>query len=82
MTLALAAILLRLQEPPGRERWDRIEASFAPAVLDVMAGAPIDPALREIASGDVPYFIRFLARIAREVRGRSSSGWPSWPVPS
>lgn len=67
--LVAAAILLRIRNNLVARRWARYEAAWEPAVLEIMAGAPPDELIRSVRAGDAPYFIGFLARIGRQVRG-------------
>lgn len=69
LTLLLSAVALRIRNLRLARRWARYEAAWEPAVFEVMAGGDPAPLLARIRPRDGPYFIGFLARVGRQVRG-------------
>lgn len=69
LTLLLSTVVLRIRNSLVARRWARHEAVWEPAVFEVMAGGDPAPLIAGIRPGDAPYFIGFLARVGRQVRG-------------
>ena len=67
--LAAAAILLRIRNNRVARRWSRYEAEWEIAVLDVLAGEPPETLQQRIGPREAAYFVGFLTRFGRQVRG-------------
>jgi HEAT repeat protein len=69
MALSGAAGYLRIRNHRKGIRWGRLEALWEPLVLDVLSGGPASTVHDAVGSRDRKFFIGFLMRYARRVRG-------------
>lgn len=69
LTLLLSALALRIRNLLMARRWARYEGAWEPAVFEVMAGGDPAPLIAQVRPRDAPYFVGFLARVGRQVRG-------------
>ena len=67
---AALTVVLRYQNEQTAQRWRRLEQAWEPLVLDILAGdAPAEALWNEIGDADRTYFVDFLLRYARRLRG-------------
>ena len=68
--LTMVAVLFRFQNYRTAERWGRLEAKWEPVLLEVLAGdRPSQDLASRVRKGEELYFVDFLYRYARRLRG-------------
>lgn len=67
---AVLTVVLRYRNEQTAQRWRRLEESWEPHVLDILAGdAPAEVLWNRVGDADRTYFVDFLLRYARRLRG-------------
>ncbi|MDP2956452.1 MAG: HEAT repeat domain-containing protein [Longimicrobiales bacterium] len=69
LALSAAAVYLRVRNHRKARRWAALELRWEPLVLDVLAGAAPAALNRAVSPKDRFFFVGFLLRYARRVRG-------------
>jgi HEAT repeat protein len=67
--LTATAVALRIRNSIVARRWERLEERWTPVVLDALESDGETSYLRSLPSSDTGYFLRFLTRFARRLRG-------------
>ncbi len=67
---AITTVWLRFSNIRKASRWERLEAAWEPAILEVLAGAATPESfVKRVRQGDQLWFVDFLLRYVRRLRG-------------
>lgn len=66
---AVWTVVLRIRNERMAARWNALEAAWERGLLDVVAGAPPDPLRAAVDAADRLFFVDFVLRYARRLRG-------------